>query len=73
MRQTHRRNGRVTFDVSGKHIPGPFTVQARKRILERLISIQTEFGDRLISDAELDLIYQHWTNDLREEKGNEYA
>jgi len=69
MRQAHRRNGRLSFDASGKHIPGPFTVQARKQILNYLLRVQDEFGDRLISDAEIDLIYQFWTIDLQQEKG----
>lgn len=68
-RQAYRRNGRLTFDLAGKHIPGPFTIQARKMILERLLRIQDEFGDRLISEGELDLIYQHWTNEFQQEKG----
>ncbi|MGR8933860.1 MAG: DNA phosphorothioation system sulfurtransferase DndC [Gammaproteobacteria bacterium] len=69
MRQGYRRNGRLTFDASGKHIPGPFTIQARKQILEYLFKVQAEFGDKLISDKELDLIYQHWTTELQQEKG----
>lgn len=69
MRQAYRRNGRLTFAASGKHIPGPFTVQARKQILEYLLRVQDEFGGRLITDAELDLIYQCWTADLQNEKG----
>jgi len=68
-RQAYRRNGRLTFDLSGKHIPGPFTIQTRKMILERLIKVQDEFGDCLISEEELDLIYQHWTTELQQEKG----
>lgn len=69
MRQAHRRNGRLSFDASGKHIPGPFTIQARKQILDYLLRVQDEFGDRLITGAELDLIYQFWTADLQQEKG----
>jgi DNA sulfur modification protein DndC len=69
MRQAHRRNGRLSFDASGKHIPGPFTVQARKQILEYLLRVQKEFGAPLITDAELDLIYEFWTTDLQQEKG----
>lgn len=63
-RQVERRNGRVQFDVSGKHIPGPFTMQARKMILDRLIATEKEFGDRLINDAELDLIQSIWAEEL---------
>jgi DNA sulfur modification protein DndC len=68
-RQAYRRNGRLSFDLQGKHIPGPFTIQTRKLILERLLAVQKEFGDQLISENELDLIYQHWTADLQQEKG----
>jgi len=69
MRQAVRRNGKLTFASSGKHIPGPFTIQARKTILERLLYTQKAFGGPLISDAELDLIYQHWATELQQSKG----
>lgn len=68
-RQAYRRNGRLTFDVTGKHIPGPFTIQTRKLVLERLLAVQAEFGEQLISESELDLIYQHWNIELQQEKG----
>jgi len=71
MRQAYRRNGRLTFDVTGRHIPGPFTIQARKEILEYLLRVQDEFSGRLISDEELDLIYQNWTLELQQEKRTE--
>jgi len=67
-RSAVRRNGRLTFDVSGKHIPGPFTVQARQEILERLLATQAEFGARLISQDELDLIHKCWAMDLQQEE-----
>lgn len=68
-RQAYRRNGRLSFDLSGKHIPGPFTIQTRQLILERLLKIQQEFGAQLISPEELNLIYQHWNIDIQQEKG----
>lgn len=68
MRQAYRRNGRLAFDASGKHIPGPFTVRARKEILDRLLRVQEAFGDQLITEAELDTIYQLWTIDLQKEE-----
>ncbi len=67
-RSAIRRNGRLTFDVSGKHIPGPFTIQARQEILERLLAVQTEFGARLITDEEVDLIHKYWALDLQQEE-----
>ena len=68
-RQAVRRNGKLTFASSGKHIPGPFTIKARKQILDRLLKVQKDFGHKLISDIELDLIYQNWSAELQDEKG----
>ena len=68
-RQAYRRNGQLTFDLSGKHIPGPFTIKTRQLILERLMAVQAEFGVQLISPDELHLIYQHWNIDIQQEKG----
>jgi DNA sulfur modification protein DndC len=63
-RQVERRNGRVQFDLTGKHIPGPFTMQTRKLILDKLLQAEKEYGDRLINDAELDLIQSTWADEL---------
>jgi len=68
MRQAVRRNGKLAFTSSGKHIPGPFTIQARKEILNRLLKTQEDFGNKLISDEELDLIYKIWAQELQQEK-----
>lgn len=67
-RSAIRRNGRLTFDVSGKHIPGPFTIQARQEILDRLLAVQAEFGAQLITEDELDLIHRYWAMDLQQEE-----
>ena len=67
-RSAIRRNGRLTFDVSGKHIPGPFTIQARQEILDRLLAVQAEFGTQLITDDELGLIHKYWAMDLQQEE-----
>ena len=67
-RSAIRRNGRLTFDLTGKHIPGPFTIQARREILDRLLKVQAEFGGRLISDAELELIHKTWATELQQEE-----
>lgn len=72
-RQAVRRNGRLTFDLTGKHIPGPFTIQARKEILDRLLDTQKQFGSALISDAELDLIHEIWAKDLQQDTGAAYG
>jgi DNA sulfur modification protein DndC len=65
MRQVARRNGHVTFNIQdGKHIPGPFTVQARGIILQKLIETQEECGEQLITEAEIQIIRRLWTEDL---------
>jgi DNA sulfur modification protein DndC len=67
MRSAIRRNGRLTFDPTGKHIPGPFTIQARKEILDRLLKTQEQFGGALISNEEIDLIHRIWSEELQNE------
>ena len=62
-RQVERRNGTVTIK-GGKHIPGPFTVEARQMILDKLLEVQTAFDGVLISQEEVDLIKQIWAEDL---------
>ncbi|MGY6130036.1 DNA phosphorothioation system sulfurtransferase DndC (plasmid) [Paraburkholderia strydomiana] len=68
-RQAMRRNGRLTFDATGRHIPGPFTIQARKEILEQLLVTQDLFGSQIISKAELDFIYDTWAKELQQDTG----
>ncbi|ALN75793.1 DNA phosphorothioation system sulfurtransferase DndC [Aureimonas sp. AU20] len=65
MRQIVRRNGKVSFSPDGKHIPGPFTIQARREILARLLDVQSQFGAPLISDDEVHRIHQHWSEELQ--------
>ncbi len=64
-RQVFRRNGKMSFDaVSGRHIPGPFTIQARQDILVRLLKLQDEFGSPLIRLEEVQMIKQLWAEEL---------
>lgn len=67
-RSAIRRNGRLTFDVSGKHIPGPFTIQARKEILQRLQETEQSFGGELITTEEIELIHRIWAVELQNEE-----
>lgn len=67
LRQVARRNGRVTFTDQGLHIPGPFTVQARRLILDKLLETQVAYGEKLISEAEIQVIKRLWTEDLTRE------
>ena len=55
----------MQFDVkTGKHIPGPFTIQARKMILDKLLHTQEEYGDQLISPEEIELIHATWAEEI---------
>lgn len=62
-RQVERRNGKITFK-DGKHIAGPFTIEARQMILNRLLEVQAAFQGELISPEEIHLIKQIWAQDL---------
>ncbi|MCP2040584.1 DNA sulfur modification protein DndC [Neisseria sp. HSC-16F19] len=62
-RQVTRRNGALTIK-DGKHIPGPFTVEARQMILQKLLEVQAVYGSELVSQQEVDLIKQIWAEDL---------
>lgn len=69
-RQVERRNGRMQFDLlTGKHIPGPFTIQARKIIFDRLREAEKQFGDKLISKEEIDIIEATWAEELLQKGG----
>ena len=63
-RSVERRNGKIQFDPSGRHIPGPFTIQARQMILERLLQTQEEYSGELITREEIDLIKAIWAEEL---------
>lgn len=64
LRSVARRNGRVTFTSDGQHVPGPFTLQARRMILDRLLAMQDEYGEQLITEEEIQVIRRLWTEDL---------
>ncbi len=64
LRQGRRRNGKITVAANGKLIPGPFTLEARRMILDRLLETQREYGDTLISEREIETIQRMWANDL---------
>lgn len=62
-RSPTRRNGTHNFVGSGRLIPGPFTLQARREILDRLLATQAEVGFELIRADEIDAIHRHWVED----------
>lgn len=66
-RSVERRNGEIRFNPRGEqiqHVPGPFTIQARKMILDRLLAVQAEYGDALISADEIERIHAIWAEEI---------
>lgn len=66
-RSMRRRGGRYKIGHDGKLIPGPFTLQARMEILDRLLQVQDSVGMTLISDDELRQIRDIWARDALDE------
>jgi DNA sulfur modification protein DndC len=62
-RLARRRGGRITFTSSGVQVPGPFTLQTRAEMLDRLLKLQQLTELTLISDAEVSKIRALWTDD----------
>ena len=63
-RQAVRRDGKITFTSRGNHVMGPFTLQTRLEILDRLLELQDKVDLSLISDDERDLIREIWARDI---------
>ncbi len=66
-RMHRRRNGNVQFTKEGQLIRGPFTLEARKMIFERLLQLQLDYGSALITEREINLIHSIWAADLQQE------
>ncbi|MCZ7448326.1 DNA phosphorothioation system sulfurtransferase DndC [Agrobacterium rhizogenes] len=64
MRMATRRNGKLNFVADGRLIPGPFTLDARRQILDKLVAMQEEVSLALISDEEIAAIKRIWAEDL---------
>lgn len=62
-RMARRRSGRATHLPDGSLVPGPFTLSARREILEKLRKVEEQSGRKLISIAEIELIERLWAED----------
>jgi len=63
-RQARRRNGAITITSTGTYVPGPFTMDARQAILDRLLAVQSGLEVELISHAEIEEIKRVWSEEL---------
>lgn len=70
-RSARRRNGSLNFVGDGRLIPGPFTLEARREILNRLLVVQDEVEFELITPAEIERIRQLWMDDALVAAGSE--
>lgn len=62
-RTAHRRTGKIMHLADGSLIPGPFTLTARREILEVLLETQVKVGEPLITEAEIAVIKDIWAED----------
>lgn len=62
-RQRVRRNGNAKVRTDGTLVLGPFTLEVRRRIMDRLRELENEVGHLLISEAEREIIEDIWRED----------
>ena len=63
-RMARRRNGRLTITADGVFVPGPFTLDTRREILDKVLAMQAEMSERLIADEEVARIKTIWAEDV---------
>lgn len=63
-RQARRRDGRVTITDGGTFVPGPFTLETRHEIMDRLLALQAKVDQPLISEHEIGLIHRIWSEEI---------
>lgn len=63
MRERKRRNGAVYENAGGELGYGPFTMEARKKILKELLELEEISGFELITEGELKAIDKMWESE----------
>lgn len=66
-----RRNGRTKKRDDGTKIYGPFTLQIRQHILEKLQLLAEANGEELVSPSELNAIHDIWRHDKIQDDGRQ--
>jgi DNA sulfur modification protein DndC len=62
-RMARRRNGRFLVTKEGVFVPGPFTFETRREVLERVFTLQAGTDQTLISEDEVARIRRIWAED----------
>jgi DNA sulfur modification protein DndC len=62
-RSARRRDGRITVLEDGKFVPGPYTLETRGELLDRVLALQDHVGRELISPDEISMIRMIWAED----------
>jgi len=62
-RQRIRRNGVSKVRADGTIVMGPFTLGVRRQILDRLRVLEQHVGECLITESEIEFIYDIWRRD----------
>ena len=63
-RMLERRDGRVALMGDGETtVAGPFTLETRQEILDRLLATQDQVGVRLIDEREVEIVKTIWAED----------
>ncbi|MDE0632208.1 MAG: DNA phosphorothioation system sulfurtransferase DndC [Caldilineaceae bacterium] len=64
-----RRDGLTKRRDDGTRVYGPFTLEVRKQIRDRLKALEARTGERIISQPELEIIEDIWRHDRIQEDG----
>ena len=64
-----RRDGRTKIRDDGTRVYGPFKLEVRQEILDRLHKLESQIGERLISQSEVEVIEDIWWRDRVREDG----
>ena len=62
-RNARRRDGRITVLDGGKFVPGPYTLETRREILDRVLSLQKVVEREVITCDEVSRIKEIWAQD----------
>ena len=66
-----RRDGRTKLRVDGTRVFGPFRLQVRQQILDRLHALEDQYRESLISPSEIEVIKDIWRQDRVREDGRQ--